>query len=461
MKNIDSSLILKILSLLLLLRLNQQQQHGIYKTSIRMSKRALSRRKKKRIPWEYVDSMLNARQFRRMFRMTRECFHLLCEKMKITVGESEFKSEAYINAFLNKKGSIYNANCETTGGFISGEVKMGITIRLLAGGDPLDIAVIFDVSPSHTKTIMYDVITNWIIPSKVGDIDIKSYLEDEEAMARVSKGFSLRSNGVLTGAIGAIDGWLVKIIRPSWRLDRVRNPVAFFSRKGFFALNVQCIVDHDKKVLWASYRHKGASHDSSAFRDTKLYNLFKQKAEWLHGKGFYLLGDSAYAIESFILPPYPLVKPQSPEDSFNFYHSSARITVECAFGEIDLRWGVFWKRLTGAVDNSFIIIEGAMRLHNFLIDYRQDNVNEIRNDLNADMTNFMSTNDDIGNMPGVVVNDNRRPRGRISYDERQRRIQGLEIRDRLRQAFIDHNMHRPLHDSNDWEYDSNNHVIRT
>ena len=233
MKNIDSSLILKILSLLLLLRLNQQQQHGIYKTSIRMSKRALSRRKKKRIPWEYVDSMLNARQFRRMFRMTRECFHLLCEKMKITVGESEFKSEAYIHAFLNKKGSIYNANCETTGGFISGEVKMGITIRLLAGGDPLDLAIVFDVSSCHTKTIMYYVINKWIIPSKIGDIDMKSYLEDEEAMARVSKGFSLRSNGVLKGAIGAIDGWLVKIIRPSWRLDRVRNPVAFFQGRVF------------------------------------------------------------------------------------------------------------------------------------------------------------------------------------------------------------------------------------
>ena len=306
---------------------------------------------------------------------------------------------------------MYYANCATTGGFISGEVKIAITIRLLAGGNPLDIAVIFDVSSCHTKTIMYYVIIKWIIPSKIGDIDMKSYLEDEEAMARVSKGFSLRSNGVLKGAIGAIDGWLVKIICPSWRLDKVRNPVAFYSRKGFYALNVQCIVDHDKKVLWASYRHKGASHDSSALRDTQLYKLLERKADWLHRKGFYLLGDSAYAIESFIIPPYPLVKPQSPEDSFNFYHSSARITVECAFGEIDLRWGVFWKRLTGSVHNSFIIIQGAMRIHNFLIDYRQDNINEIRDDLNADMTNFTSRNDVDENVPGVVGNDNRRPPG--------------------------------------------------
>ena len=57
----------------------------------------------------------------------------------------------------------------------------------------------------------------------------------------------------------------------------------------------------------------------------------------MYDRGYFILGDSAYAIESFILPPYNLAKSKSPEDDFNFYHSSARITVECAFGEIDLR----------------------------------------------------------------------------------------------------------------------------
>ena len=132
--------------------------------------------------------------------------------------------------------------------------------------------------------MIYKVIKEWITPSKIGNIDMSVYLEDEEAMSRVSKGFSERSNGVLTGAIGAIDEWLVKIIRPSWRFVRIRNPITFFSRKGFFVLNVQCIVDHDKKLLWASYRHKRASHDSSAFRDTKLYKVLKQKADWLYNR---------------------------------------------------------------------------------------------------------------------------------------------------------------------------------
>ena len=154
-----------------------------------------------------------------------------------------------------------------------------------------------------------------------------------------------------------------------------------------------------------------------------------------------------------------MAKSKSDEDNFNFFHSSARITVECAFGEIDLRWGIFWRRLYGSIDNSFLIIQGAMRIHNFLIDFRQDNVNEIRSDLNVDMANFMNKCDELGVLPGVIVNDNRRPSGRISDDERLRRSNGLLLINSLRQAIKDHNMHRPSK-NNAWNYDYNNHMVR-
>ena len=55
--------------------------------------------------------------------------------------------------------------------------------------------------------------------------------------------------------------------------------------------------------------------------------------------------DYDYGIEFFLILPYDNTSPRTPEDDFNFYHSSARITVECVFGEIDFRWGIFWKIL--------------------------------------------------------------------------------------------------------------------
>ena len=165
---------------------------------------------------------------------------------------------------------------------------------------------------------------------------MEEYLNNIAEMKDVSNGFSIRSNGLLVGAIGAIDGWLVRIVKPSMYKDGQQNPTSFYSRKGFYALNVQCIVDHQKKVRWVSYSHKGASHDSSYFRDTELYNKLNNMNDVLYEHVSFILGDSAYTLESFLLCPYLQPTPKSAEDAFNFYHSSARITVECAFWEIDI-----------------------------------------------------------------------------------------------------------------------------
>ena len=197
--------------------------------------------------------------------MSRQYFILLCQKVICAVGESSFKSESYIDAFLRGKDSMFNAHEQTSGGYVSGETKLAITLRLLAGGDSYDLGVMFDISYGHCEIILYDVLEKWIIKTGIGKIDVEEYLNNILEMKDVSKGFSVRSNGLLVGAIGAIDGWLVRIVRPFMRKDGQKNPTSFYSRKGFYALNVQCIVDHRKKIWWVSYSHKGALHDSSCF----------------------------------------------------------------------------------------------------------------------------------------------------------------------------------------------------
>ena len=129
-------------------------------------------------------------------------------------------------------------------------------------------------------------------------------------------------------------------------------------------------------------------------------------SDFLQRKGLFFLGDSAYGIESFLLPPYDSPLSQSPEDNYNFFHSSARITVEYAFGEIDLRWGIFWKRLCGSIDTNIMICEGAMHLHNFLVDYRD--AHDV--DYNFEANVFQNDCDDNGLISEVVGNDNIRAR---------------------------------------------------
>ena len=95
-------------------------------------------------------------------------------------------------------------------------------------------------------------------------------------MTEVSNGFSKRSNGVLKGVIGALDGWLVKIRRTCNKLDGATNHVPYYSRKGYYGLNVQCIVDDRKKVLWSKFNNKGASHDNTCFKESELYKILKE-----------------------------------------------------------------------------------------------------------------------------------------------------------------------------------------
>ena len=71
-------------------------------------------------------------------------FDILCQRIIIHVGESNFKSELYIDAFLKGKDHMHGENTKVTGACIPGGVKLAITLRLLAGGDALDVGVMFD-----------------------------------------------------------------------------------------------------------------------------------------------------------------------------------------------------------------------------------------------------------------------------------------------------------------------------
>ena len=107
---------------------------------------------------------------------------------------------------------------------------------------------------------------------------MNEYLHDSNAMAKVSTAFSKQSNGVFKGVIWAIDGWVIRIVKSSYYTDGIKNATTFFFKKGFYAINVQVIVDDKKRVFWLSYSNRCGSQDSSCFKDSKLYeNLHKMK----------------------------------------------------------------------------------------------------------------------------------------------------------------------------------------
>ena len=92
--------------------------------------------------WSAFVERLTERQFRRYFRMSKELFTILCRQIEGCIGSAQFKGEEYLEGIMNPqhrdqvhhRNNILFAHAHTTGGIISGEVKLAVTLRILGGG---------------------------------------------------------------------------------------------------------------------------------------------------------------------------------------------------------------------------------------------------------------------------------------------------------------------------------------
>jgi hypothetical protein len=152
---------------------------------------ALNRRFRQRKSWAEFESGLTDRQFRRYFRMSRECFQLLCDRIEANVGEEEFKSEEYLKNLKHtdvesekKKVNLMYAHEASTGGFVSGEIKLALTLRLLAGGSYLDLSLLYEVGSSYAYSILHDVVKNWILDDRLVKINGLDYINDDDRLEK-------------------------------------------------------------------------------------------------------------------------------------------------------------------------------------------------------------------------------------------------------------------------------------
>ena len=419
--------------------------------TIRRSQSALDRKvNKNRKDWSHYDRQISDQMFYRMFRMHRPCFHRLCCEIERAVGKETFKSENYIQHLRDigpatRISCMYIASRHTSGEWIQGEVKVALTIRYLAGASYLDLFMAYHVSADYVLNIVADVKRDWFCHSKVFPLNFyNDVLGDPHRLKDIASHFGERSGGVLNGCIGAIDGWLVRILCPTRK--EVKNPGKYMSRKGFFALNVQVICDKKRRVLWSYIGAKGSSHDSAVLKSSGLYSHLMSLADNLYESGLYIVGDSAYALRGFMICPYDNAKAGSVEDNFNFFQSSQRIHIECTFGEIYRRFGVFWRPLAGSLKDHRYTIEACFRLHNLVVEYREElkmkgvDVNDDLDDRELEYSlETYGLENPFENL-GVVLGDSTRPAGRPAMDEVYERERGVALRDimahRIRMAGI-------------------------
>lgn len=243
---------------------------------------------------------------------------------------------------------------------LSTDLKLSMTLRFLAGGAPVDI---IDIHGVRSLSTFYTHL--WATCDALDNLlRFPDLVNDEKLWDTTARAFSnKRTKGAMAGMIGALDGIHVRIRKPL-----VGGTNAYFNRKGFFSVNCQAIADHESRFLWMSIRCPGATHDSQAWR---LSDLSSDLAAAIGRRGYWLAADDAYAQSAAILTPYAGQNIGSVRDKYNFYHSSARMRVEMAFGQLVGRFGIFWRPMRfKSLGKVSLVVSVAMKLHNACLEDR-------------------------------------------------------------------------------------------
>ena len=176
---------------------------------------------------------MDDRLFRRKYRMDKTSFYRLLDIIQDhlpSTGEN------------GKFGAVPN-------GVISKTARLSMALRYCAGGDPLDIGDLHGVGCQEVLNSLWDVV-DAIHASPELDIRFPdSHVEQTEIM----EGFRSKSSVGINCCVGAIDGILIWMNKPSSRDQKVLKfgPVKFFcGRKMKYGLNMMAVCDARGRFLW-------------------------------------------------------------------------------------------------------------------------------------------------------------------------------------------------------------------
>ncbi|XP_030752065.1 putative nuclease HARBI1 [Sitophilus oryzae] len=132
------------------------------------------------------------------------------------------------------------------------------------------------------------------------------------------------------GVIGCIDGTHVAIVSP--KIDEH----LYFNRKRYHSKNVQIICDANLIILNVKANYGGATHDSFIWRNSNVRTHMEQYYQRNHNG--WLLGDSGYPQEPWLMTPIRDMPRESPEGRYTAALARTRNCVERCIGVLKNRF---------------------------------------------------------------------------------------------------------------------------
>uniref|UniRef100_A0A023G5D7 Putative pif ele1 orf1-h 1e-40-j 4 n=1 Tax=Amblyomma triste TaxID=251400 RepID=A0A023G5D7_AMBTT len=277
-------------------------------------------------------------QFRRLFRLEKDTAVWLCDELADELGGLR------ASAVSVRRQVLCALRFFATGGFQAGignEVYIGLS-------QPQVSRCVHRVAEAIVKV---GTERGWV-----------GFPQGPQEKAAVKEG-CLRL-GSIPGVVGCVDGTLVAIAAPR---GNAGHRAAFWSRKGYYAVNAMIVCDANMRILAIDTRCPGSCHDAFVWR----YGWLHQDIEdGLLDRGEFLLGDSGYPLEPWLLTPvagHPSAT--SAEGMYNAAHASMRSVVERCIGVLKSRFRCLqrYRTLHYQPERAAFIIGACVALHNLCL----------------------------------------------------------------------------------------------
>jgi hypothetical protein len=373
-----------------------------------------------------IYEQLGPAYFRRAFHMKYESF---CKLNNIL--------SSYIIKLARKRGAKPNLMGQGPNGRIAPSIRLGCALRYFAGGSVYDIMIAMGIGRADVSRSIWLVVE---AINRCDHLDI-TFPTDHDSQRKMALAFKEKSSADFNCCVGAVDGILIWIQRPSEE-DAAKSacdPQKYFcGRKHKFGLNCQAICDAKGRFLDISLMFPGSTSDVLSFESSTIYRKLQ---EGLLAPGLCLFGDNAYINQSFMATPYSNVGGGT-KDAYNFYHSQLRINIECAFGRFVHRWAILRAAipLNITIAKTTAMVVALAKLHNYCIDAKDEAGNLIGSDaLNISMVGAvpLEPSDDAGvSLPMGLMN------GGDHFDDMDRNVRRRREREHGRENGIIVNLPR-------------------
>lgn len=244
-------------------------------------------------------------------------------------------------------------------------------------------------------------------------VPIHMPIPTEQRLKAIAEDFEATWN--FPHCIGAIDGKHCEIKKPP------KSGSAHWCYKKRNSIVMQAVADAKRKFVAVEVGGRGKQSDGGTFIASTLYKLIeKNKFKIPMPKRltnsdviapYVLVGDEAYPLKHYLMRPYPERVLNNEKKCFNIRLSTARQTIECAFGILTCKWRILLKPIETNRKNALSIIKAACILHNVIMD--------LNGDLDLDVQHVLS------NPP--LYEDRHRNRGVINNNP-SRRAKNVRIK---------------------------------